>query len=158
MKDLVEKLNRETKAAEKPARKRTKKAPAARKVRTRSLYRVNQNLSGKALFAYTLAVLDTLGALTVARKPFKGRAWTSFYNSATALSHHKRNGNVEALDAGMVKLSAKGLDHFKGRLDGTTGGQSIDRELVNAYKAAIKSGKLSDDLKASGLKLSKIEV
>lgn len=168
MKDLVAKslseidFNLEKDTAAKATAKATKKAtarkPATRKVKARKFHRVNQNLSGKLLFAYTLAILDTLGGLTVARKPFKGRAWTSFYNSATALSHHKRNGNVEALDGGLVKLTSKGLDHFKGRLDGTNGTQGIDRATVNAFKSAIKSGKVPAELKDNGLKLSTIEV
>ena len=109
-------------------------------------YRLSPTPKGKLLFAYFLALLDILGMLNFGRRAQPKAFVRAFFASNSLLAHHGRNGNLEFLDNGMVRLSVKGYNHFMGRLDGSNAKQAVERETFDAMVRLIKTGQPQEGL------------
>lgn len=112
-------------------------------------YKAQETPKGAVMFAYTVALLGMLGALTIGRKGFDRKALTGMFGSETVFTHHKKAGNIEVTGKGMARLTAKGLAHFSGRETGKVLGQSIRREDVSAMAVAVKTGKVTPNTSAA---------
>lgn len=113
------------------------------------VYKSANQINGAVMFAYTVALLGMLGALTLGRKGFDRKALTGMFGSETVFTHHKKMGNIELTGKGTARLTAKGLAHFSGRETGKVLGQSIRREDVSAIAVAVKTGKVTPNTSAS---------
>ena len=128
-----------------PAKAPAKRATTAtRKVQERKLYALQATPRGKALFTYMMAAMSALDMFkTSGRKAVPVASLASFFQSRTAINHHKANGNMEVKD-GMVKLTVTGYNYFNGRLTGSTVGQDVDTAEMKALIEGIKHGKLKE--------------
>lgn len=97
--------------------------------------------SGRGLWTLTHAALTVLGAMGNARAAFNPLTWAAFYRSDTAVRYHTKAGHVERLEGGKARLTVAGFNYLYGRLTGATQGQRIYQEEIDAFAAAIKTGK-----------------
>lgn len=102
------------------------------------IYKSARQLHGANLFTYTVACLGMLKAFT--GQAFKAAALSGMFGSDTVISHHKRQGNLEADGRGMVRLTAKGKAYFGGRELGLINGQKVDAKEVSMVATAIRAG------------------
>ena len=97
--------------------------------------------SGRGLWTLTHAALTVLGGMSVQRNQFDPKAWAAFYRSDTAVRYHTKAGHVERTGGNMARLTVAGWNYLYGRLTGATQGQRIYQEEIDAFAAAIKTGK-----------------
>lgn len=102
------------------------------------IYKSARQLHGAHLFTYTVACLGMLQAF--AGKPFRSAALAGMFGSDTVITHHKKQGNLEADGKGMVRLTAKGKAYFSGRELGLINGQRVDAKEVSMVATAIRAG------------------
>jgi len=108
----------------------------------KSLFRVNESLSGADLWAYTWAVFNVAGMVGKGAKGAKPSELSRFYNSASVVSHHTKNGNFGRKD-GRVILTKKGIAHFTARLSEDSA-QFVEKSEAAAVAKALRSGKDKD--------------
>jgi hypothetical protein len=96
-----------------------------------------QQIHGAVLFTYTVALLGLLGALR--GQTFKASALAGMYGSDTVITHHRKQGNIEAVKRGYVRLTTKGMALFNGRAEHKISGQRIEGKDVAAMVVAIKT-------------------
>ena len=101
------------------------------------VWKTAARLNGGELFAYTVAVLSWLGALS--GKSFVGAAFYGMYGSRSALTHHVRKGNIVE-DGTLFRLTEAGIAHFRGREKGTTKGQVVQSKDARCLEIALKAG------------------
>jgi len=115
---------------------------AAKRTAKKTLYRVNESLSGKDLWAYTWAIFNVVGMVGKSAKGATPGDLSAFYNSPSVVRHHTGNKNFGRKD-GRVILTAKGKAHFAGRLSEDSA-QFVEKSEAAAIAKALRSGKDSD--------------
>lgn len=132
-----EKQARATKSASKPAVKKAG-AQAAKKPYVSPIAFVVRGDGARKLFAHTAAWLEMTGLIQGKSAPVELiRAL-----GGSALSYHTKAGNM-AQSQGMVSLTAKGLNHFRARYDGSEG-QNFANEDKEHYMLMMMEG-ITDD-------------
>jgi hypothetical protein len=111
--------------------------PAAKPFKTEIKFVVRGD-GARKLFAHTAAWMELTGLIEGKSAPVELiRAL-----GGSALSYHTKQGNMEQ-SQGMVKLTVKGLNHFKARYDGSQG-QNFSNEDKEHYMLMMMEG-LHDD-------------
>ena len=117
---------------------------ATKQVKAKKVFRLEATPRGKQLFTYFLSVLAYNGGFTSGRKTMNPKAVSAFFNTATAVNYHAKQGNLEKTKSG-IRLTVQGWNYFNGRIAGSVPGQKVEKADLEAMKALIQSGKAPDD-------------
>lgn len=132
---------------EKPARTlKTKPAePAPAPEAVHPAYKLSLSPRGFKQFTYTLAVLTALGAFDKKRKAVPVADVRAFYAGNSAIRYNLDRGYFAEGPNDSIRVTEEGFQHFTDRITGSKIALEIHSKEVEAFVAAIKTGKLPFD-------------